>query len=54
MIVLLEYLIKYRIEQNFGGDKPLANLANHHNSPSFLPIFPIKHVVPVVVMQFVS
>ena len=27
--------VTYRIEQNFGGEKTLANLANRHNSPSF-------------------
>ena len=42
--------INYCIEQNFGGEKTLANLANHHNLPSFLPIFPMKHVV----MQFTT
>ena len=30
----------YRIEQNFGGEKTLANLANRHNSPSFFANIP--------------
>ena len=28
-------LIKYRTVKNFGGEKTLANLANHNNSPTF-------------------
>ena len=45
---------KYCIVQNFGIEKTLVNSANRRNSSSFLPTFPIKHMVPVVVMQFVS
>ena len=33
--VFLEVMTIYRIEQNFGGEKTLANLANRHNLPSF-------------------
>ena len=40
----------YCIEQNFGGEKTLVNLAKRHNSPSILPTLPMKHMV----MQFVS
>ena len=43
--------IVYRIEQNFGGEKTLANLANRHNSPSFFANIPYKacgHAVCVV------
>ena len=41
----------YRIEQNFGGEKTLANLANRHNSPSFFANIPDEargHAVCVV------
>ena len=31
---------QYRIEQNFGGEKTLVNLANRHNSPSFFAKIP--------------
>ena len=45
------YLGNYRIEQNFGGEKTLANLVNHHNSPSFFANIPNEardHAVCVV------
>ena len=38
----LTYLILvlcYRIVKNFGGEKTLANLANHNNSPTFFANF---------------
>ena len=40
-----------------GGEKTLANLVNCCDAAIhqvFLPTFPMKHMVPVVVMQFVS
>ena len=35
MYCMCMYTCMYRIEQNFGGEKTLANLANRYNSPSF-------------------
>jgi len=31
----------YRIVKNFGGEKTLANLANHKNLPTFFANFPV-------------
>ena len=33
-------MIKYRTVKNFGGERTLVNLANHHNSPSFFANIP--------------
>ena len=53
----LEQSSVYRIEQNFGGEKTLANLANRHNSPSFFANIPDKargHAVCVVNVRHVK
>jgi len=31
----------YRTVKNFGGEKSLANLANHNNLPTFFANFPV-------------
>ena len=55
--VLLLYIIIYRIEQNFGGEKTLVNLANRHNSPNFFANIPDEacgHAVCVVNVRHVK
>ena len=50
------HIIEYRIEQNFGGEKTLANLANRHNSPSFFANIPNEacHAICVVNVRHVK
>jgi len=33
--------LTYHTVKNFGGEKTLANLANHNNSPTFFANFPV-------------
>ena len=50
-------LVTVSIEQNFGGEKTLANLANRHNSPSFFANIPDEargHAVCVVNVRHVK
>ena len=57
ILLLNEILVKYRIEQIFGGEKTLANLANRHNSPSFFANIPNEargHAVCVVNVRHVK
>ena len=51
ILILSSLIICYCIEQNFGGEKTLTNLANRHNSPSFFANIPDEacgHAVCVV------
>jgi len=38
---IISVVKEYRTVKNFGGEKTLANLVNHNNSPTFFTNFPV-------------